>query len=137
MVIDPSYKFESILASSADKMLIACSGLNKGLWDVNNGVFFLRLHHPYTLLMLEYVIAVCEGLPASNQQFVSDQRPMQQFLRGLGSLGQLHATVTTYAGEDRNRFNYNGKFIRHAFRTHGTLYERAAELSALRAEIQW
>lgn len=131
IIIDSTIKLESIISRSPDKLVIACRGGNNGESDINNGIFMLNLRHPRVRELVEYCIQHCERLSCEEGGFRCDQHAMQTWL-SLNSDQNGHiALLHRYDGDDYNLFNYDGTFIRHVLRVHGTLDQRVTELRRL------
>jgi hypothetical protein len=131
IVIDLRFPVESLIERSPEKMLIACSGTDRGEFDVNNGVFLMNLRHPLARELVEDVIRVGDSLGRAPNGFYSDQAIMQRWLRGYADEAGHISFLQRYAGSDRSLFNYNGRFIRHVFRSRGSRELRIAELKRL------
>lgn len=136
LVIDHAVKLESIIDNSPEKMLIACRGADRGSYDINNGVFLINLRHPQALSMIEYVIAACERIPPANTEFCDDQCHMHCWLSQRADAGGDIAILRRYTDSETSLFNYDGSFIRHVLRGHGSLEKRVEELQRLKRLVQ-
>lgn len=131
IVINLDFLLESLIERTPDKMIIACSGTERGEFDINNGVFLLNLRHPLARELVEDVIRVGDSLGRAPNGFYSDQAIMQRWLRGYADAAGHISFLQCYAGRDRSLFNYDGQFIRHVFRTRGSTEQRIVKLRQL------
>jgi hypothetical protein len=136
MVIDHAMRLESFIDGSADKMLIICRGRKHYPHAINNGVFFLNLRHPLASTMLRYVIKVCELIPKRNRRRHTDQHHMYHWLVDHRTPAGKIPCIKRYTGEEADRFNYGGSFVRHVLRSEGTKLERLSELTRLSEQLQ-
>jgi len=131
IIIDPQVTLESIIGRSPDKLVIACRGGHAGEHDINNGIFFLNLRHPYAREMIEYSINHCERLNCQTGGFRGDQHTMQTWLSSKFDINGHIALLQRYGGNEYNLFNYDGPFIRHVLRVCGALDQRIVKLRQL------
>ena len=131
IVVDHTKSLETIIERTPGKMLIACRGGTNGDYDINNGVFLLNLRHPLAGDLVETVIRYCEHLDARDSSFRDDQYVVHHWLRAQRNESGTIEIVKCYTNDEYNLFNYDGSFIRHVLRYHGSIPERAHELQRL------
>lgn len=56
LVIDLNMPLQPIIERTPDKLIIACRGSLLGDWDINNGVFLIRLRHPLAGPLIDHMI---------------------------------------------------------------------------------
>jgi hypothetical protein len=131
IAIDLRFPLESLIERTPEKMLIACTGTDRGEFDINNGVFLMNLRHPLARELVEDVIRVGDSLGRAPNGFYSDQAIMQRWLQGYADEAGHISFLQCYAGSDRSLFNYDGRFIKHVLRTCGNGEQRLAKIRRL------
>jgi hypothetical protein len=135
LIVDHTRRLEDVVALSPRRMLIACRGEDHGPYDINIGVFFVNLSHPYALNMAQYVIDRCEQPCQTPSGWLSDQQFVHRWLNEHADASGEIPFLTRYAGEDASRFNYEGDFVHHVLRCRGTLAARLDELKRLQRQV--
>jgi hypothetical protein len=128
VVFDHRYPADRILDENDGKTLVCCAGSDEGEHDINNGVFFLNLQHPRSEQLLLFMIDRARRLVPEPVGFQDDQEAMHAWLSAQTDGSGGIACLRRYDGADKNRFNYDGPFIRHVLREHGDLSRRAERL---------
>lgn len=144
-VYDISPRLEDIIAENKDKAFIFCRGkLDGRIYDFNNGAFFINLKHPktndvLTLWKNEFEtiwtpekLALWTDWSAGALGAPGDQRILQNIVRSLLESGEDVASwLRVYDGNQWERFNYSGPFIRQCLRSTGlNISERISKIKS-------
>jgi hypothetical protein len=132
-IIDHKIKLESFISENKEKAFVFCRGKrDQTLFDFNNGSFFINLRHPCALEVLiewqnafesiwtEEKLSVWTEWSASALGAPGDQRLLQEIVRARLERGEDVASwLKVYDGDEWQRFNYSGPFVRQCLRSTG------------------
>lgn len=139
VIVDLDQKLDEFLHE--DHALVVCRGASDDPavnWDINNGVAFYNMRHAHTpqiiflwSKLLESFI-VGGGLEQEPTAAYQDQDMLAGVLQH-----KFPSSAKVYRGDEHNKFNYDGPFIKQILRNHGKdLAERTVYLKALAKGIR-
>jgi hypothetical protein len=138
-------RLEEIIFENMDKAFIFCRGkLDGRIYDFNNGAFFINLKHPKAKTVLttwkddfeqiwnEEKLALWTDWSAGELGAPGDQRILQSIIKKLLESGEdVHTWLRVYDGDQWQRFNYSGPFIRQCLRSTGlSIVERIRKIKS-------
>lgn len=135
-VYDPSFDLRGLLARAGDAAMVMSPGADTGLaWDVNDGVFLIRLGHPLAREIVElwfhnFMWTTDEELrhAAEWESVPSDQPRLQRI---LGE--HPHLARSLYMVERETLNHYTSSFVRQVLRGHGLSME--TRLAMIRRDL--
>jgi hypothetical protein len=133
IITDFDQTLESILQEddNINKCFVLCTGCNgPSLADINAGVMFVNLKHPATRWILNMWRGFCElAMPNAVLQqavqpwsihagrlLIDDQSTLSLIIHLLMQVHVAPALFRVYRGDQSERFNYDGGFIRQVIR---------------------